>query len=129
MGPASEYAVWFVIATLLSYRRARPVLFGREGYEPLFATGVRADQICSFARRDQENAVIVVATRFPVRCERGRDWAGTEIAWPSAIEGETVWRDLFTGRVVERHGESVDVGAVLQDLPMAVLVPHNGDGV
>jgi (1->4)-alpha-D-glucan 1-alpha-D-glucosylmutase len=116
-----------VIATLLACRRARPALFRQGGYEPLSATGDRADQICAFARCEQENAMIVVATRFPARCERERDWSGTEIAWPQAVECDAVWQDIFTGRVVETSGESVDVGTVLEDLPVAVLVTDNGN--
>ena len=85
-----------IIASLLAYRRARPKLFAQGGYEPLFAAGVRADQICAFARRHEENALIVVATRFPARCEGERDWSGTEIAWPQAVGGDTLWRDLFS---------------------------------
>ena len=116
-----------VIATLLAYRRARTALFEQGKYEPLFTTDARADQICAFARCKQENAMIVVATRFPVRCGCERDWSGTEITWPKAVEGDAVWRDIFTGRVVERRGESVDLGTVLEDLPVAVLVTDNGN--
>jgi hypothetical protein len=32
----------------------------------------------------------------------------------------------FTGRMVERCSESVDVRTVLEDTPVAVLVPENG---
>ena len=114
-----------VIATLLAYRRDRPKLFAQGGYEPLAASGGRANQICAFARRDREDALVVVAARFPARCEGERDWNGTEIEWPQAGDN-VLWRDLFTARIVERHRETVDVCAVLPDLPMAVLVPDNG---
>jgi (1->4)-alpha-D-glucan 1-alpha-D-glucosylmutase len=115
-----------IIATLLAYRRDRPKLFAEGGYEPLLASGVRADQICAFARRNGGDALIVVAARFPARCESERDWSGTEVEWPPEVGGNGLWRDLFSGRVVERHRETVDVCAVLEDLPIAALVPHNG---
>ena len=68
---------------------------------------------------------MVVAARFPAGCEGERDWNGTEVEWPQA--GDNVpWRDLFTARIFERQSETVDVCAVLPDLPMAVLVPDNG---
>ena len=35
---------------------------------------------------------------------------------------ETHWRDLFSGRVVERRGEGIGAAAVLGDMPVAVLV-------
>jgi uncharacterized protein YjbI with pentapeptide repeats len=66
---------------------------------------------------------VVAAARFPVRCEAEPDWTGTEIPWPQAAGGETHWRDLFSGRVLERRGEGVDAAAVLGDMPVAVLVP------
>jgi (1->4)-alpha-D-glucan 1-alpha-D-glucosylmutase len=112
-----------IIAILLAYRRDNPKLFAHGEYHALTAAGVRADQICAFARRDQENALIVVAARLPVRCEGERDWSGTEIAWSEAVGGNRAWRDLFSGRVVERDGENVGVEAMLEDLPVAVLVP------
>ncbi len=96
-----------VIATLLAYRRDHPMLFAEGGYEPLIATGSRADQICAFARCHEEDALVVAAARFPVRCEAEPDWTGTEIPWPQAAGGETHWRDLFSGRVVERRGEGI----------------------
>ena len=112
-----------VIATLLTYRRDHPKLFAQGGYEPLIANGSRADQICAFARCQAEDALVVAAARFPVRYEAEPDWNGTEIPWPQAASGETHWRDLFDGRVLERRGEGVAAAAVLGGMPVAVLVP------
>jgi (1->4)-alpha-D-glucan 1-alpha-D-glucosylmutase len=114
-----------VIATLLAQRRDSPKLFARGRYEPLIATGARADQICAFARCDEDNTLVVAAARFPVRCEAEPDWTGTEVPWPQAASGETHWRGLFDGRVLERRGEGVSVTAVLGGMPVAVLVPDN----
>jgi (1->4)-alpha-D-glucan 1-alpha-D-glucosylmutase len=112
-----------VIETLLAHRRDRPRLFAQGGYEPLIATGSRADQICAFARRRGEDALVVAAARFQVRCDAEPDWTGTEIPWPQAASSETHWRDLFSGRFVERRGEGVSVETVLGGMPAAVLVP------
>ena len=114
-----------VIATLLGHRRDRPKLFAQGGYEPLIASGSRADQICAFARRHEDDTLVVAAARFPVRCEAELDWTGTEIPWPQAASSETHWRDLLNGRVVERRGEGVSAAAVLGGMPVAVLVPDN----
>jgi uncharacterized protein YjbI with pentapeptide repeats len=112
-----------VIAILLAHRRDSPKLFAEGRYEPLIATGSRADQICAFARWHEEDAVVVAAARFPVRCQAEPDWTGTEIPWPRGLGGQTHWRDLFTGRVVERLGEGISAATVLGDMPVAVLVP------
>jgi (1->4)-alpha-D-glucan 1-alpha-D-glucosylmutase len=114
-----------VIAILLAHRREHPQLFAQGGYEPLIATGSRADQICAFARHHEEDVLLVAAARFPARCEAEPDWTGTEIPWPQAAGSETHWRDLFDGRVLERRGEGVAVAAVLGGMPVAVLVPDN----
>ena len=112
-----------VIAILLAHRRDRPKLFAEGRYEPLIATGPRADQICAFARCHEEDALVVAAARFPVRCQAEPDWTGTEIPWPRALGGQTHWRDLFSGRVVERLGEGIGAAAAMGDMPVAVLVP------
>jgi uncharacterized protein YjbI with pentapeptide repeats len=58
-----------------------------------------------------------------VRCEAEPDWTGTEIPWPQGQGGETHWRDLFSGRVVERRDEGIGAAAAMGDMPVAVLVP------
>jgi (1->4)-alpha-D-glucan 1-alpha-D-glucosylmutase len=114
-----------VIAILLGYHRDHSKLFAQGTYEPLIATGSKADQICAFARCYQQDVLVVAVARFPLRSEADRDWAGTEIPWPQAVAGQTHWRDLFGGRVLERRGEGVGVEAVLGEMPVAVLVPHH----
>jgi uncharacterized protein YjbI with pentapeptide repeats len=99
------------------------MLFAVGGYEPLIATGSRADRICAFARCHEEDALVLAAIRFPARCEADPDWTGTEIPWPQAAGGGTHWRDLFSGRVVERRGEGIGAAAILGDMPVAVLAP------
>jgi (1->4)-alpha-D-glucan 1-alpha-D-glucosylmutase len=114
-----------VIATLLAYRREHPELFARGGYEPIVASGPRADQLCAFARSHDEEALVVVVSRFPARLEEDRDWSGTEIRWPQAIGDRTYWRDLLGGRIVERRGEFIELASVLQAIPISVLVPFD----
>ena len=66
-----------VTATLLAERRAHPSLFALGGYEPLAAVGPKADQICAFARGEADDALVVVAKRFPARIEADPAWGGT----------------------------------------------------
>ena len=114
-----------VVTALLGHRRDRPKLFAEGSYEPLIATGAKADQVCAFARRYQEDVLIVAVARFPLRSEADRDWTETEIPWPQAAVNQTYWRDLFGGRVIVRHREGVGVEAVLGHMPVAALVPDN----
>jgi (1->4)-alpha-D-glucan 1-alpha-D-glucosylmutase len=116
-----------VIATLLDYRRARPRLFSDGGYEPLAATGPRADQICAFARNHDGDALVVAAARFPARLADDPDWTGTEIPWPARGDAGAGWRDLLSGRVVGCRGDTADLAAVLGAMPVAVLVSARAD--
>ena len=113
-----------VIATLLAYRRDHSDLFEHGRYEPLSATGCKAEHICAFNRTCEGDALMVVAARFPLRLEADPDWNGTEIPTP-AIGGQTHWRDLLSGRQIEFQ-EAIDVATVLKYLPITVLVPANG---
>jgi (1->4)-alpha-D-glucan 1-alpha-D-glucosylmutase len=114
-----------VIATLLAYRRDHLELFEHGRYEPVTATGCKAELICAFTRSCEGDALMVVAARFPSRLEADPDWNGTEIPCPP-VDGQTPWRDLLCGHLVEFHGEAVDATAVLRYLPIAALVPAAG---
>jgi (1->4)-alpha-D-glucan 1-alpha-D-glucosylmutase len=111
-----------VITTLLAYRRDHPNLFEHGGYEPLTATGSKAEPVCAFTRSWEGDLLMVAAARFPSRLEADPDWNGTEIPCsPSA--GRTYWRDLLCGHLIESNGEAVDAAAVFRYLPVAALVP------
>jgi (1->4)-alpha-D-glucan 1-alpha-D-glucosylmutase len=112
-----------VIATLLAYRREHPMLFTQGGYEPVAAIGTKADHICAFARSHEEDALLVVAARFPVRIDADPDWTGTEIPWPQEAGRATRWHDLLSGEIVERRGEALGAEVVLGYFPIAILVP------
>jgi len=118
-----------IIATLLTHRHNYPKLFTHGGYEPLAAIGPKADHICAFARSYEQDALLVVAARFPVRLEADPAWTGTEIPWPQqGVARRARWRDLLSGKAVERRGESVGAEAVLGYMPIAVLVPDGPMG-
>jgi (1->4)-alpha-D-glucan 1-alpha-D-glucosylmutase len=118
-----------VTATLLGHRRECPGLFAEGGYEPLTASGPRAEHVCAFARCHGGDALLVVAARFPARLEADPGWGETALPWPqSAQAGATRWRELLTGQTVERRGgQTLRAEAVLRDLPVAVLAP-DGEG-
>ena len=115
-----------VIAALLGYRRDHQNLFAQGTYEPLAATGTKADHICAFARSHEDEALLVAAARFPARLEADPDWTGTDVPWPREVARGTRWRDLLSGEIVARRGEAVGAETVLGHLPIAVLVPDGG---
>jgi (1->4)-alpha-D-glucan 1-alpha-D-glucosylmutase len=97
-------------ATLLAHRQAKPELFAKGDYQPVSATDER---VCAFIRQCGDDALLVVASRFPARNEP----PGGGLSWP---EGPPRWRDLLSGRIVER---GAGPAAILDELPVAVLVP------
>ena len=53
-----------LIARLLRFRRAKPALFAQGSYEPVAASGKAGRQVVGFLRRQGEDALLAVATRF-----------------------------------------------------------------
>jgi len=112
-------------AALLAHRREHPALYAEGAYEPVAVSGPKADQLCAFARGHGADALLVVAARFPARLEAEPSSGDTKLAWPQAAAGATHWRDLLSGRVVERRGEAVAAGALFGEQPVAVLAPES----
>ncbi len=109
-------------AALLARRRVQPELFADGTYEPVTATGAKADEVCAFARRHGEAMLLVVVARFPARRATAPDWGDTALASPRIAR----WRDILTGRTVEnRSGDDLPVRELLGDLPVAALVPDD----
>ena len=86
-----------VIARILQYRRDHPGLFAAGDYEPLMAEGPGSDRVCAFVRRHGEQAVIVVAARYPAAVEATPDWSGTTVALPEPL-ASLRWRDILYGQ-------------------------------
>ena len=104
---ASGAAKLWVTSQALLTRRTRPELFA--GYAPLAADGPAADHLIGFDR----GGAVILATRLPVTLAAAGGWRGTTVALP---EERT---DVLTGR---RHSGTVEVGAVLDRYPVALLV-------
>lgn len=115
-----------VTAALLAHRRQQPELYAHGSYQPLTATGAKADQICAFVRSHGQHVAVIVASRFPARLEVDPAWADTTVAWPQNPSETLLWRDLLSNRVIECRGETVDIGFVLGNFPLSVLVPADG---
>ena len=99
-----------ITQTALRLRRDRPELF--TGYTPLLASGSAAEHVLAFDR----GGAITVVTRLPVGLEAKGGWGDTTIELP-----EGVWRSAFGG-FDKLNQRSVEVGDLLQDSPVALLV-------
>jgi (1->4)-alpha-D-glucan 1-alpha-D-glucosylmutase len=108
-------------AALLAHRRAVPALYAEGSYEPVAASGPKADHLCAFARSHGEDMLLVVAARFPARLEAEPAWGETLVAWPPTSSRVRRWCCLLTGRTVERGSEAVTAAALLGKQAAAVF--------
>jgi (1->4)-alpha-D-glucan 1-alpha-D-glucosylmutase len=93
---------------VLRARRDRPELF--TSYGPLHVTGPAARHVVAFDR----GGALTVATRLPVGLAARGGWSSTALVLP---EGK--FRDALTDAC---STGSVEVGEVLGDLPVALLL-------
>lgn len=118
-----EAAKLLVTSRALRLRRDRPELF--QGYRPVFASGPASDHLVAFDRGEDSTGTggtpgaLTLATRLPSGLERAGGWRDT------AVELSTSMRDELTGRT---HGPGlVPVAGILQQYPVSLLAPVNGD--
>ena len=122
----------FVLSQALRHRRAQADLYLHGDYVPLTSQGRFHSHLCAFARLHQDQAVVVVAPRFPASLEADPQqgaapddlWQDTSVTVPSWKPG-SVYRHLFTGEQFETagHGQHqvLSVGAVLRHCPVGLL--------
>ncbi|MDT7778976.1 MAG: (1-_4)-alpha-D-glucan 1-alpha-D-glucosylmutase [Acidobacteriota bacterium] len=119
----------YVTARSLGIRRERAELFARGAYLPLTAEGRRAENIVAFAREFEDDACIILASRFFSRLGVGREgrlrlcadaWGDTRL--PLAGLGGGRYRDAFTGREFKALEDgALKLADVLSPLPVALL--------
>jgi (1->4)-alpha-D-glucan 1-alpha-D-glucosylmutase len=105
---ATGAAKLLVVSRALRLRREQPQHFVGGAYAPVLAEGPAAAHLVGFLRGD---GVVALATRLPRSLQT---WAGTTLDLPAGT-----WTDRLTGAV---HTGTVEVGAVLGALPVALLV-------
>ncbi len=100
----------WVVHQGLQLRRRNPEPFGPIGdYEPLRASGPRADHAVAFTRHGE---VAVVVPRLPLRLDG--DWQGTTLELPPGR-----WRNELTGEEIK--GGERPVADLLERFPVALL--------
>ncbi len=122
----------YLIYRALNYRKANRELFEKGEYVPIEAFGERANNICTFARRLFNEAVIVAVPRLLAGIEPDADliplgektWGGSYIADPGAGAGLR-YRNIFTGEeiAVKQHEEKsvLYLSEVFANFPAALL--------
>ncbi|MGK9147553.1 malto-oligosyltrehalose synthase [Plantibacter flavus] len=112
---AADGAAKLLVTTrLLRLRRDHPERF--VDYSPLRATGHAAEHVVGFSR----GGVVTVATRLPIGLTARGGWKHTTVALPNGR-----WIDVLSGREID--GGEVEVGALLEQYPVAVLTRSSAD--
>lgn len=122
-GRCKLYLTW----KALELRRALPELFESGGYVPLETAGEKADHLVAFARRYEDEAVIVVAPRLNsgLTDEDGslipasETWADTRVELPEDLAGVRLC-NLLTGEKLEA-GATLTAAKLLRGFPAALL--------
>jgi (1->4)-alpha-D-glucan 1-alpha-D-glucosylmutase len=112
-----------VVALLLRLRQSRPRLFQEGGYEPLELDGIAAARALAFARRMEDQAILVVVPRLVARAMRaglGPVYGSTRLRLPTDLAGRR-FRQVLTGARVQPLEGGLALGPILSDFPVAVL--------
>ncbi|MGD0075848.1 MAG: malto-oligosyltrehalose synthase [Candidatus Binataceae bacterium] len=131
--PCDGRVKMYVTRCALQFRRKHHALFATGAYLPLQASGERARNVISFARRSGSQQVIIAAGRFfmslgvTANSFPDRDqWANTTLAMPPDFACER-YTNLFTDCKVDsrlRNGaRHVPMDELFAHMPVAMLVP------
>jgi (1->4)-alpha-D-glucan 1-alpha-D-glucosylmutase len=116
----------FVTQHLLTLRRSHPELFAEGDYQPLEVAGDRSGHLCAFSRSHQAISMVVAVPRLVHQLFRdgeAADWGDAEIVLPPGGG----WRDVFTGRRLDRH-QRVPTVELFASFPVCVLLGETGGG-
>ena len=84
-----------IITTLLEYRREHPDLFGSGHYLPLTVQGPQSERVCAYARRYEQQLLLTLAARWPLKYERDGFEQECEVVLPDNLSASR-WRDVLS---------------------------------
>jgi len=109
-----------VIAILLRHRAEQPDLYASGDYQPLPASGPRAEEIGAYLRTRGDRRLIVALARYTRRREADGFDEQTHVPIPDALAGGP-WRELLSGLTLAAANR-LEPRALFSHLPVAVLV-------
>ena len=122
---------WVLSRGLRARQRHEALLQGGE-VEPVEVRGALRDRVVAFARRHRNEWALVVAPRLMGSAGIDPDdpwpvgpavWQDTRLRVPSdSGDRVRVWEDVLTSAKHRAHDDQLDLGEVLRDLPVALLI-------
>ena len=113
----------FLTQRVLRFRREHAELFRRGEYLPIHASGMFAESCISFARRQTDKWIAVIAPRLSSRVgfsPIGERWKDTAIEFPESFSLEKA-HDLFTCRSVSLKNQQAKLADAFSIFPFAVI--------
>lgn len=117
-----------LMRTILTTRKSHPALFAEGAYCPLHVEGAAVDHLIAFARRNSDDALIVLATRLPLRMLGdglhipASSWDDTRVKLPADLAGKPLL-NLLSDRPTPTRADQTLVAELLDDFPLAVFMP------
>ncbi|MBN2579612.1 MAG: malto-oligosyltrehalose synthase [Pirellulales bacterium] len=123
----------FVISRMLHFRRDHRTLFDAGEYLPLDCEGKRARHVCAFARRHDDEVLIVVAPRCLVGLTGGTEklplgksvWEDTRVTVPGEFSLHRL-QNLLTGELPtfkkQKNHWELPLARILKQFPIAALI-------
>ena len=117
----------FTVFQTLSYRNGHRDLFDSGDYLPLSTNGIKAKHVCAFARRLEDQEIIVAVPRLPATLMQGREELPLNTIWADTMLSSRVlskagrYRNLFTGREMTCASSALACAEVFAEFPVALL--------
>ena len=110
-GGIKLYCIWKALA----FRKKNVALFSHGQFEPVTATGGRADNVLGFLRKQERTWALIIVPRWLARANARLAWNGNDSFWddtyiPLFADAPAAWHNIFTGEVIEsqtRNGQLV----------------------
>ena len=117
----------FTAFQTLTYRNGHRAMFDEGDYLPLSASGAKANHVCAFARRLEDQEIIVAVPRLLATLTEGRGEFPLNTAWGDTLLTSRVlspsgrYRNLFTGQEIACANSAVTCAEVFSVFPVALL--------
>jgi (1->4)-alpha-D-glucan 1-alpha-D-glucosylmutase len=97
-GGIKLYCVWKALA----FRKKNAALFSHGQFEPVTATGGRADNVLGFLRKQERNWALIIVPRWLGKANARLEWNGRDSYWDDTYirlspDAPDTWRNIFTG--------------------------------
>jgi (1->4)-alpha-D-glucan 1-alpha-D-glucosylmutase len=116
----------FVVYKTLQLRKQQAALFREGTYIPLEVSGKHKERVIAFARKNENQTVLVVAPRFFTKLiaenqlPLGEEvWGDTALMLTKETNGKH-WKHVFTGASIE-SGEKLFLKDICKDFPLGLL--------